>query len=94
MRYYECVRVCLTKQRSPEVTTMTRTPEEIANSSFVTNFWTEERWDSWVNLKRKKVPGGWILHSSTSHDIRHGRAISESMVFVPDPEHTWDWSER
>ena len=35
---------------------------------------------------RAKVFGGWIVKSS--RDVYN--AVSESMVFIPDPKHEWE----
>jgi hypothetical protein len=37
------------------------------------------------NFYRTKVPGGWIVAVSSG-----GAHENIAMVFVPDPEHTWD----
>lgn len=45
--------------------------------------------------QRAKVIGGWIIRASTilagsGFDAGDVPAISESMVFIPDPEHKWE----
>jgi len=41
-------------------------------------------------LKRLKVPGGWIVWNRTMLVDRDKFVVhSESMVFVPDDNHTW-----
>jgi len=53
----------------------------------------------WENLKvekgpvgyrtqRAKVIGGWLI-KNISWDSGDGIAVSESMVFIQDPEHLW-----
>lgn len=39
----------------------------------------------WAKTKRLKVPGGWII----LHEAWDSNCQSESMVFVPEPEHRW-----
>lgn len=36
---------------------------------------------------RMKVPGGWIV----STFVAVGHSCSIHSVFVPDPQHTWEW---
>ena len=36
-------------------------------------------------IYRTKVFGGWLVNSYTSYKEK----ISESMTFIPDPEHKW-----
>jgi hypothetical protein len=45
-----------------------------------------ERADEFIRLTilRSAVPGGWLVMSKVIHGT--------SLVFVPDPEHTWDGS--
>jgi len=47
------------------------------------------------NLKRMKVPGGWIVHNNT-HVVHIDRdiSISESMIFLPDIDHTWVFRQK
>ena len=35
---------------------------------------------------RAKVPGGWLIWQPRSHN----EVPQAPMVFIPDPEHTWD----
>lgn len=38
--------------------------------------------------KRGKVFGGWIVNN-INYLNDNNQSISESMVFIPDPEHKW-----
>lgn len=40
---------------------------------------------------RLKIYGGWLVHKSSSCENEESTAYSqsESMCFVPDPEHKW-----
>ncbi len=38
-----------------------------------------------LNLHRSKIPGGWLLATRPSYSQQ-----SPALVFVPDPDHTWD----
>jgi hypothetical protein len=38
-------------------------------------------------ISRAKVIGGWLVNSYSWFDEV---GISESMVFIPDPEHLWE----
>lgn len=53
----------------------------------------------WLNLVREEgnsgyitaiaeVPGGWVL-KNMSWDENENIVQSESMVFIPDPDHEW-----
>lgn len=41
-------------------------------------------------LRRLRVPGGWLIHSSCQY-IYHDKcgACSESIVYYPDPHFDW-----
>lgn len=39
---------------------------------------------------RAKVIGGWIVNQTTWTNTSESIAVSESSVFVPDPEHKWE----
>jgi hypothetical protein len=42
---------------------------------------------------RAKVFGGWLVNNFTCIETKSDqteRMISQSMVFVPDPEHKWE----
>ena len=43
--------------------------------------------DNCTYTHRAKVIGGWIINQST---IGGYVALSESMVFIPDPNHEWE----
>lgn len=46
-----------------------------------------------TNTYRAKVPGGWLVSNTTYTDVLNDgneRTISESMVFVYDPEYKWE----
>ena len=47
------------------------------------------------NLRRLKVPGGWIVHNSV-HVVLYNKevAVSESMIFIPDEHHTWGFKQK
>lgn len=38
---------------------------------------------------RAKVFGGWIVHTSNESYGQSECSLSESMVFIPDPNHEW-----
>ena len=45
-----------------------------------------------ANTYRAKVIGGWLVNNNTYTDVinkGNERSLSESMVFVPDPNHEW-----
>jgi hypothetical protein len=37
------------------------------------------------SLSRARIPGGWLVYGTTHGD-------PAVLVFVPDPDHTWDGS--
>lgn len=42
-------------------------------------------------MKRAKVHGGWILRSfNYTTDNKDVYSQSQSMVFIPDPNHEWE----
>ena len=48
-------------------------------------------WEELDNYtERLKVIGGWIIKSENSLYENGKWALSESMVFVPDPNHEWE----
>ena len=52
-------------------------------------------WDEIKNLPscqtyRAKVPGGWLVNQISVHNnYRSMPDHTESMCFIPDPDHTW-----
>jgi len=47
------------------------------------------------NLKRLRVPGGWLVHNNAHAILRdEDIAVSESMVFLPDEHHTWIFKQK
>ena len=44
----------------------------------------------WHATYRAPVIGGWIIRSFDLTEKLSNLSTSESMVFVPDPTHTWD----
>jgi len=47
------------------------------------------------NLRRLRVPGGWLVHNST--EIHHGTVnstASESMIFFSDQYYEWVIEEK
>ena len=54
----------------------------------------ETKWEyilDGVNTRILKVIGGWVILHETSCENDEGYMIpqSESMCFIPDPEHLW-----
>lgn len=47
------------------------------------------------SIRRVKVFGGWIVRNNTISYRLIGQqtTLSESMVFVPDPNHDWEVEE-
>ena len=48
--------------------------------------------DNLTNTQRLRVYGGWIV-KHVSYFIPNN-AVSESSVFVPDPNHEWDLNDE
>ncbi|MBU4311913.1 MAG: hypothetical protein KJ706_04275 [Candidatus Omnitrophica bacterium] len=55
----------------------------------------------WENVNkgtdRLMVVGGWILSveaSTTTPNGTAGVAVSETLCFVPDPDHTWELEDE
>jgi hypothetical protein len=49
-----------------------------------------------TSTARAKVPGGWLINNVTYTEVicnGNERNISESMCFVPDPNHEWEVDE-
>ena len=42
--------------------------------------------DSFLRIKRAKVPGGWLVTTS----VNMGRESASGITFMPDPNHEWD----
>lgn len=44
-----------------------------------------------IGLMRLRVPGGWMVLSRDS-DANEGRWGTETMAFLPDPNHVWTFA--
>jgi hypothetical protein len=42
------------------------------------------------DVSRAKVFGGWVVRTICTHTGNVNTAISESSIFVPDPNHEWE----
>lgn len=40
-------------------------------------------------IRRTKVPGGWLVFHEFYDGRRNSPPRSESMVYIPDPNHVW-----
>lgn len=46
--------------------------------------WKKPEWEHIVaNTCRMKVPGGWLISDSEGDSM--------ALVFLPDPNHEWEW---
>lgn len=41
------------------------------------------------NTYRARVYGGWVLNTCTRIQFNADLLLSETTVFIPDPEHNW-----
>lgn len=58
------------------------------------NTHTKTEWEliqgsAWQNTYRMPVIGGWLVTHSEAGENRDGTTVSQSMTFVPDPNHDW-----
>ncbi len=50
---------------------------------------TDVTWEAWEQVRRKKVPGGWLV-AILNYSMKSGLVInSEALTFMPDAGHTW-----